>query len=60
MALRVARIAAMAGAVPALWLAAVALEFAAGGLVTWLAGRHGPARPAERPRALGQALRDVA
>ena len=43
MALRVARIAALAGAVPALWLAAVALEFAAGGLAAWLAGRHGPA-----------------
>ena len=28
---------------PALWLAALALEFAAGGLATWLAGPHGPA-----------------
>lgn len=43
MALRVARIAAMAAGAPALWLAALALEGAAGGLLTWLAGRHGPA-----------------
>lgn len=40
MALRVAR---MAGGVPVVWLAAVALECAAGGMATWLAGRHGPA-----------------
>lgn len=43
MALRVARTVALAGGAPALWLAALALEGIAGGLVTWLAGPHGPA-----------------
>lgn len=39
----VARLGALALGWPALWLGALALELAAGGVVFWLAGRHGPA-----------------
>ncbi|MDN3568389.1 hypothetical protein QWZ14_28755 [Paeniroseomonas aquatica] len=43
MALPVARTAAMASLWPGVWLVALGLEFAVGGLATWLAGQHGPA-----------------
>jgi uncharacterized membrane protein len=43
MASPIARISAVAGSWQALWLIALALEIAAGGVAVWLAGRHGPA-----------------
>lgn len=43
MASPIARIAAVAGSWQALWLIALMLEVAAGGVAVWLAGRQGPA-----------------
>jgi uncharacterized membrane protein len=41
--LAAARIGAMLVGWPAIWLGALAVEILAGGVVVWIAGRHGPA-----------------